>query len=135
MALKEEGDARKKKLIGIRCCTHSHKSMESSIKTLAPICETTDLCKLVRFIRYFLKIFVLLMQRMKRCGGDALPLGGDIRRPPLAGGPVMPRISTFTYETSRMKRCGGDALLLGGDIRRPPLARGPVMPRISTIHI
>ncbi|KAF7383687.1 hypothetical protein HZH68_014444 [Vespula germanica] len=73
MALKEEA-ATKKKLIGIRCCTHSHKSMESSIKTLAPLCETTDLCKLVRFIRYFLEKFVLLMQRMKWCGGDGLLL-------------------------------------------------------------
>ncbi|KAL2743416.1 hypothetical protein V1477_008905 [Vespula maculifrons] len=96
MALKEEEAVTKKKLIEIRytnkntlsllshrCCTHSHKSMESSVKTLAPICETTDLCKLVRFIRYFLKTFVLLTQRMKRSGGDTVPLGGDIRRPPL----------------------------------------------------
>ncbi|KAL2747421.1 uncharacterized protein V1477_004113 [Vespula maculifrons] len=34
-------------------------------------------------------------KRMKRCGGDALPLGGDIRRPPLTVGPVMPRIFTI----------------------------------------
>ncbi|KAL2723175.1 hypothetical protein V1477_019766 [Vespula maculifrons] len=73
MVLKEEEAATKKKLIGIRCRTHSHKSMESSIKTLAPICETTDLCKLVRFIRYFLEKFVLLMQRIKCSSGDTLP--------------------------------------------------------------
>ncbi|KAL2741705.1 hypothetical protein V1477_009334 [Vespula maculifrons] len=68
IALEEEKDAATKK-----CRTHSHKSMESSIKTLAPICETTDLCKLVRFIRYFLEKFVLLMQRIKCSSGDTLP--------------------------------------------------------------
>ncbi|KAL2747328.1 hypothetical protein V1477_004117 [Vespula maculifrons] len=56
------------------------------------------------------------------CGGDALPLGRDIRRPPLTVGPVMSRISTihisiFAVRMLRKQRegviirwCGGDTL-------------------------
>ncbi|KAF7393574.1 hypothetical protein HZH68_010393 [Vespula germanica] len=78
---------------------------------------------------------------MKRYGGDTVPLGGNIRRPPLTVGPVMPRISTIQISIlavrtlRKMKRRGGDTVPLGGNIRRPLLTVGPVMPRISIIHI
>ncbi|KAF7406566.1 hypothetical protein HZH68_005935 [Vespula germanica] len=79
--------------------------------------------------------------RMKRSGGDTMPFGDNIRRPPLTVDPVTPRISTIqisilAVRTLReMKRSGGDTVPFGGNIRRPPLWVGPVMPRISTIHI
>ncbi|KAL2743003.1 hypothetical protein V1477_008492 [Vespula maculifrons] len=82
MVLKEEEAATKKKLIGIRCRTHPHKSMESSIKTLAPICETTDLCKLFPFVRRRVSISILIDTRsaskreeliIKCSSGDTLP--------------------------------------------------------------
>ncbi|KAL2738422.1 LOW QUALITY PROTEIN: uncharacterized protein V1477_011781 [Vespula maculifrons] len=37
---------------------------------------------------------------MKRGGGDTVPLGGNIRRAPLAAGPVMSRISTIQISIS-----------------------------------
>ncbi|KAL2747422.1 uncharacterized protein V1477_004114 [Vespula maculifrons] len=36
-------------------------------------------------------------KRIKRSGGDTVPLGGNIRRPPLAVGPFLPRISTVQF--------------------------------------
>ncbi|KAL2723084.1 hypothetical protein V1477_019675 [Vespula maculifrons] len=90
---------------------------------------------------------VRTLRKIKRSGGDTVPLGGNIRRPPLTVGPFMPRISTnhisilavrmLCKEKKRViiKRSGGDTVPLGGNIRRAPLAVGPVMPRISIIQI
>nr|KAF7416960.1 hypothetical protein H0235_011491 [Vespula pensylvanica] len=52
---------------------------------------------------------------MKLCGGDALPLGGDIRRPPLAN-----ETGWWGY------------LPLGGDIRWPPLTDETVVGMSAT---
>nr|KAF7379612.1 hypothetical protein H0235_018487 [Vespula pensylvanica] len=38
---------------------------------------------------------VRILRKTKRCGGDTVPLGGNIRPPPLTMGPVMSRISTI----------------------------------------
>ncbi|KAF7387032.1 hypothetical protein HZH68_012709 [Vespula germanica] len=101
---------------------------------------------------YFIEILAVkhtpqVKEEMKRSGGDTVPRGGNIRRPPLTMGPLLPRISTIhigilavkhtpqVKEELIKKRCGGDALPLEGDTKRSPLAVGPVMPRISTIHI
>nr|KAF7394285.1 hypothetical protein H0235_016880 [Vespula pensylvanica] len=79
--------------------------------------------------------------KIKRSGGDTMPLGGNIRRPPLTVGPFMPRKSTIQISIlavrtlRKIKRSGGDTVPLGGNIRRRPLTVGPFMPRISTIQI
>nr|KAF7384450.1 hypothetical protein H0235_018477 [Vespula pensylvanica] len=58
--------------------------------------------------------------RTKRCGGDTMPLGGNIRRPPLAVGPFMPRISTI--QISILARWGCSATW--GKYKRAALGSG-----------
>ncbi|KAL2741706.1 hypothetical protein V1477_009335 [Vespula maculifrons] len=97
--------------------------------------------------RSFNNLYDFYRCRMKRGGGDGLPLGGDIRRPPLTVGPWVQSCHEFppyAYEsawygrsTSKregliMKRSGGDGLPLVKRYKAADFGNGPVLSRIST---
>ncbi|KAL2722012.1 LOW QUALITY PROTEIN: hypothetical protein V1477_020832 [Vespula maculifrons] len=101
--------------------------------THAPQSITHSFNNLYDFYRY----------RMKRGSGDGLPLGGDIRRPPLTVHSCH-EFPPFAYESSWyarsaskregliMKRSGGDGLPLVKRYKAADFGNGPVLSRIST---
>nr|KAF7416736.1 hypothetical protein H0235_011267 [Vespula pensylvanica] len=70
---------------------------------------------------------VCTLRKMQRSGGDTVPLGGNIRRPPLAVSPVMPRISTIhililaiRMLQKQKRRVNNQVVWSGPQMQQPP---------------